>query len=835
MARVPYEGVPEEQPETRVPEDYLQAAAPPQAFGEQVGQALQTAGDKLMQTAEFYNKVAADHATNNFVEQTRALVFGDPSKGQATDADGQPIKSPSGSTVYQDGFYSLRGRDALDAYPEINQKLEDLRQEQLSGLHTAASQLEFDTESRRYLNETLNEMGRQATEQKKVWAQETAANSISLGQNAVAADLANPDALAQDREDLRNAYAKMDQAKFGFSPEIQQGSVLKADQAFYTTQIRAALGNNDPDRAQKALSESGSILASTPQYDELARQVRAAAFDKTSVTLSDQATQEALAEAAAASRASVGAGGGPGTSTAPAPTGPIYDQIAKSAAAHGATPAETSFLQREAFIESRGNPNAINGRSKGLFQFHDETFAGLGGTDIHDTDQQTAAALRGAQQNSRLLTQAGVPVTDGNLYLMHQQGPAGGRALLTAAPETNAIQALAPAYGGNAVVATQAITRNGGTANMTAGQFVSMWQDRFGGGAGAGANTGATSSVADYLLMNKARLMADFRTRTEAAFPNDPYHQEQALQKYDRNLGQVISQQEDQYKADTHMVMIAAEGATSFGQVRTNLGQHADALDRLAVENPYAYNSLSNRFDVESKGKAEEFGTNFSSYLSRALAPTTDPNRITNPMQLNPFLGAGKDAALTTAGQKALADITGIRGTPQGEAFATQARNFLAQMHGDLTFSSQPAGRFDPKGEKAFSAYAAVALPIMVSAYKNGTLGAVLNPNSPDYLGKLAQPFMRTPAEIIKDRLDLNYADRATLDEKIFDSATLGRNFLQSQVKAGRMSQAEAIRIGEDYGWFSRPGPSGPPPAATPPGWRPGHPPPTSALPPLVR
>jgi hypothetical protein len=52
---------------------------------------------------------------------------------------------------------------------------------------------------------------------------------------------------------------------------------------------------------------------------------------------------------------------------------------------------------------------------------------------------------------------------------MHQQGPGGGRALLTAPPEVGAVAVLTPVYG-NPKIAEDAIVRNGGTPDMTAGQ-----------------------------------------------------------------------------------------------------------------------------------------------------------------------------------------------------------------------------------------------------------------------------------------------------------------------------------------------------------------------------
>ncbi len=833
MAQSPYSGVPQEQAQLEAPDDIQHIEVGPNAFGAAIGEGLQKAGAGFSQAADFYSKVAADDATNNFLTGSRAIMYGDPSKGPALGPDGQPVKTPDGGAVYEGGFYGLHGRNAMDAYPQAQEQLNELLTEQRATLHTAASRLQFDTENRRYLNQALGEMGVHANQQQFEYAKEVNTTAATVGLNAVSRVANNDIASAQAGDAVINAYVK--------NAEIQgmprDGAELKARQEIALTRIRALVGSpNAGDRAMadKILTDSAGLLGSLANYDEIVGRVKQANYDAVSVTETDKLVDQTMADMGAQAKA--GGGFGSAGAPVPAPTGPVYDQIGRAAAVHGATPAETNFLQREAYVESRGNPAAINGQSKGLFQFHDQTFASLGGGNIHDVGDQTSAALRGTRQNATLLNEAGVPVTDGNLYLMHQQGPAGGRALLTAPPDTNAVQALAPAYGGNTAIATRAIVRNGGTPDMTAGQFTSMWQSKFGGGSIGAGQGAATSSVADQLRMNMPQLLDRAQAKAEELFPNYPDQQQRFVQNYERRINQTISQQDQQYLADTHLVMQAAEGATSFADIEARGPQAASALHRMAIENPLAYNSLEHRFDVESRGRAESFGTGFSGYLSRALAPTTDPNRITNPMQLNPFLGAGKDAALTTAGQRALGEITDLRGNPKGEAFVTQARTILGQMHGDLTFSSQPAGRYDEKGEKAFSAFSAEALPVLVSSYKNGTLNQVLDPKSPDYIGKMAERYMRTPAEIIKDRLDMNETDRMALGiekgQSYLDNATLGRNFLKSQVSKGRLSQQEAIRIGEDYGWFSRPA-GAPQAAGHPAGWKPGQPPPISALPPL--
>lgn len=186
-------------------------------------------------------------------------------------------------------------------------------------------------------------------------------------------------------------------------------------------------------------------------------------------------------------------GGGEGDAGAPAtlaptkaPTGGIYGQIGQIASQEGAQPNEVTYLQRLAQVESDGDPTARNGRSTSLFQFHPDTFASVGGGNINDVGDQTKAALRLSRRDRQSLAEIGIEPTDANLYIMHQQGAAGGRALLTAPPDASAVAVLTPLYG-NETIARKAITGNGGTAEMSAGQFVQMWRQRWSGARPAAA------------------------------------------------------------------------------------------------------------------------------------------------------------------------------------------------------------------------------------------------------------------------------------------------------------------------------------------------------------
>lgn len=164
--------------------------------------------------------------------------------------------------------------------------------------------------------------------------------------------------------------------------------------------------------------------------------------------------------------------------------GPVGQTITQAAQAAGASPEELSYLHATAKLESSGNPGAKNGSSTGVFQFHPDTFASVGGGNIASVADQTVAAINLAKHNSDVLTPVlGGHPTGAQLYLAHQQGEAGAAALLTAPPEINAISALEGA-GVPKARARASILGNGGSANMTAGQFVQKWTEKYNQAAG---------------------------------------------------------------------------------------------------------------------------------------------------------------------------------------------------------------------------------------------------------------------------------------------------------------------------------------------------------------
>lgn len=95
----------------------------------------------------------------------------------------------------------------------------------------------------------------------------------------------------------------------------------------------------------------------------------------------------------------------------------------------------------------------------------------------NDIVQSAAAAGALAADNSAVLERfLGRPPTAGELYLAHQQGPAGAVSLLSN-PNESAFNALKRALGSEKL-AMQALVNNGGSLTMTAAEFANKWTSK---------------------------------------------------------------------------------------------------------------------------------------------------------------------------------------------------------------------------------------------------------------------------------------------------------------------------------------------------------------------
>lgn len=160
----------------------------------------------------------------------------------------------------------------------------------------------------------------------------------------------------------------------------------------------------------------------------------------------------------------------PGPISAPQNLMPLFQQVSQK---YGISP---EYLTRTAQIESSFDPSAHAGSSsaRGLFQFTKGTAEKYGLTNPNDPAAATDAAARLAVDNRKVLSGVlGREPTSSELYLAHQQGATAAAQMLRN-PNVPAV----------AIVSPEAIKNNGGSVNMTAGQFANMWLKKYAGDGG---------------------------------------------------------------------------------------------------------------------------------------------------------------------------------------------------------------------------------------------------------------------------------------------------------------------------------------------------------------
>jgi hypothetical protein len=744
VARTDYTGVPTVEAPIDQPNDQLRIDASPASFGAPIAQGAEALGQGAMDQAKFYSQVAADHATNNYLDARTRILHGDPSQPML-DAGGQPIVGPDGKPLPDTGYFGRQGADAMAARDDAQTALDEAAQEQMSSLQTPAAREAFENQSRRYRAADMADMGGYADKQQKVWATGTNTTAITKGLNGVggvAADDAASDLEGQIVIDAARKNARL-------AGEDPDGAELKARQEIVQTRIRALsapqAGVAGAQKAEDVFEKNSGLLASLSNYDQIGRQVKEGVVNTQVGPAIDTAVQDAVTQAQAA------------------------------AASGTATGVTNSYVAAVSGRETGGAPDAATARNPrstaaGLDQFTDGTWlnvmkdpqfaaqtAGKTPAEIlalkSDPGLQQQATLVYAKQNAPILQAVGEPVNAATLGLAHGYGPEGAVSILKADPATPASSVLSPA----------AMTANPNLANQTTGQIVASFTKRFGAGQ-VDTDTGAISggqypTTADALNATITSRTQQFHDDMTKQFPLFPDVVDRATANFQTRLEQQVTQQDRQLKVDSHVVMAAVSSPNppaSEGEfLATATPEVAAAWQRMKLNDYYGTRSIEdNVFGANARGAAPVYGVAFKDSLDRVLAPTGDPTRVGNAGQLANFVGKGNDAPLTNTGAGALNQLLGIRSGATGEAFARQAKAFVDATHGNLTFSNKGTGVVDTKGEELFGKFMSVAIPVMVRAQQAGNLAAVLDPNSKDYLGNVAATFARSPAALLKDRAD---------------------------------------------------------------------------------
>lgn len=182
----------------------------------------------------------------------------------------------------------------------------------------------------------------------------------------------------------------------------------------------------------------------------------------------------------------------------------VESAIAAASARYGIP---ESRLRAFVAIESGGNPGVTTGSYKGALQLSDREFSRYGGGNIYDpSDNINAGALKLKAEAEDFKRKYGRDPSDGDLYLIHQQGT-GGAAAHWANPDQPAWKSMystgegrqkGPGWAKQAIwgnVPTPMRAKYGSVDNITSRDFTDLWNQRVAhfGGNGTAQPEGAFS------------------------------------------------------------------------------------------------------------------------------------------------------------------------------------------------------------------------------------------------------------------------------------------------------------------------------------------------------
>lgn len=211
---------------------------------------------------------------------------------------------------------------------------------------------------------------------------------------------------------------------------------------------------------------------------------------------------------------------------------------------------------------------------------------------------------------------------------------------------------------------------------------------------------------------------------------------------------------------------------------------------------------------------AKTYGSAFDTIYHRVNAPDGSPDKITDATQLYPLVGKG----LTVSGvDKLRSEIEGKR-TPEGEAESQMKNQFFKNARGEITGSDEGLHFRDPKGDELYLKFMARSLGDFDAGKKSGkTAAQLLNPDSPDYVGKSISTFKRPMSQWIADQVDANGAgDAAAPGAPAIQPLPAEKDMTSDQLKAfvasGRINRRNAENIAIRKGWIAAGNPQSPKP-----------------------
>ena len=510
----PYSPVQSAVPDVQAPNDYIRSDATPADMGAQIGGAVQQLGqtgqrlgtegmDYATQQQALYNKTAVDSGFNQQQQYVNRVLYGNPD-------------DPN-----DHGYLSLQGADAMNARAGVMQQIEDHRQQLSNGMNGTA-RVQFEDASRRLNTATEAQVGAHAVQQFQTWTRATQLARADTALQTLSADPGNDDTFTRNVSLGMQAVAHNSELA-GMSPDASLAQIVQYKSKAYATRA-TALAATDPVGAMNFLTANRTEFDGVTfahLYENLQPKVNA---------LKAQGIVDSVAPI-------------PGTSG----LGPASEAVQAAAVTAGVDPVQA---QTVAHLESNGGAakDRYGSTHTGVFQMGDAEFAQNNPTGQRgNVNDEATAGVNNLKRIQPIADKAvGGTAAPWQVYMVHQQGDAGGAALLKANPNQNAVDALAPAYNGNRDAASAAISGNGGNPDGTVGQFLNRWQGRYEEAEARVKSAGGTAGPAPF--PDTAQMEQNILDQTRG----DPELQKVALSQLHERLGIIGAQRQQQRDGLTH-------------------------------------------------------------------------------------------------------------------------------------------------------------------------------------------------------------------------------------------------------------------------------------------
>jgi hypothetical protein len=586
--------------------------ATPDAFGGQVGQTLSQAGDMLAQHAVQRQQLLNETSVNDLYAKQFAPAFRD---------------------LYN-RFYQLRGKDPEAQFNDYSEQMGDLRNTFRDQLANPMQQKMFDQISRQRMNYELDGMARHAAQQTQAWNLDTS-NSLL---NAFVQDGVDKYNDPRHLQRMENSV-RVETSAYGagsWNPDGSPGPYGKtgAGQSPQEINLKAQhyidqLYKGAIERQLQANPQAG--VAMYGQYKSKLSGLMQAELER-----AIKPVQE-LGQAQAAYGKVTG--------------GAMAQAIAGEAQRQGVDPGTAlTIWSAEGGITNPATRNP-GSSATGIFQHTSGTWSNHGGTDQDrlDASRQVQLGVALTRQNTAALAKdLGRQPQPWELYLAHQQGIDGATALLHADPSANA---------GDVVENPKAITGNGGTTDMTAGQFTNYIKSYVDRHSMMYAANGVPT--AQNLKENYEAGLEAVTDLSRQEHPGDPAAEQLYRSHYIQQMGQQLHAENITNQANWNILSAALNGPNALKSEQDLLTNPrlADAYNAILKSDPSAYRVVNNAINANAPAMWDPPATAQTNQLYDTLngIKDTDRARFSNlnlmsyyggmPVaQLNSLIDTGQDS-----------------------------------------------------------------------------------------------------------------------------------------------------------------------------------------------